>query len=103
MVAVAIALSAAEAAGQHVGAKNSDRADHVCECHVMPVPFVEGFFRGLGEAKIDDMAEALLHAVIFIGFKEFQRAQDAQLIGTFSAELVLAAFTARYRKKQNAG
>src|SRR4029077_7603212 len=103
MVAVAIALGAAEAAGQHVGAKNSDCADDIGQGHVMAMPLVECFFGGLGKAKVDDVAEALLHAVIFIGFKKLQRAENAQLIGAFGAEFILAAFTPRDGKEQNAG
>ena len=55
-------------------------ANHVRESHVMPMPFVESLFGSFGKSKISYMAEALLHSVVFVGFQEFQRAQDAELI-----------------------
>src|SRR5229473_2054281 len=102
-MAVAIAWGTAEAAGQRIGAENADGAHQVGKSYVMPVPFVEGLFGGLGKAKVDDVAEALLHVVIFVGFKKFQRTQDSEFIGTFGAEFILAAFAARDRKQQHAG
>ncbi len=103
MMAVAVARGAAEAAGEHVRPEHPDRAHQVCKRDVMPVPFVEGLFRGLGEAEIHHVAEALFHAVILVGLQKLQRAQDAKFVGTFGAKFVLAAFAARDCEKQRRG
>src|SRR5262249_45220565 len=100
MVAMAVAGSAAEAAGQDIGAKSTDGAHNIGQGNVMPVPFVECFFRGLGEAEVHHAAEALIYAVILIRLKQLQGAQDAQLVRALGSELVLAAFAARDRKQQ---
>src|SRR5882724_10476904 len=60
VMAVAIAWSAAEAAGQHVRPENADGAHQIGQSYVMPVPFVKRLFGGLGKAKVDNVAEALL-------------------------------------------
>src|ERR1041385_1861340 len=94
MMSVSIASGAAKAGDQHVGAKSADGAHHVSDNNLMAVPFAQRLIHRLGEAEIGHVAEALLHAVIFVGLKKFQCAQDAKLVRTLSPELVLAAFTA---------
>ena len=101
MMSVAIAIGAAEARDQHIGTEGPDGAHHIADNNVMPVPFAQRFFRGLGETEVGHMAEALLHAVIFVGFQKFQRAQDAKFVGALGAEFILSAFTARDGKQQS--
>ena len=67
-----------------------------------PPHFSKGLFRRLGEAKIGDAGEALLHAVIAIGGQQLQRANNAQLVEQIAADLVLAAFAAIERQLQHA-
>src|SRR4051812_35456674 len=65
----------------------------------MAPPFFEGLFGRLRESKIGNTREALLDSVVAPGFKQLERAQDAEFIGKVRAGLVLSAITAGQREE----
>src|SRR5205085_29271 len=72
VVAVTVASAALETRHDHVRAEIPDHANHVAESDIVAMPLLEGFFRALGKAKVNDLAEALLDAVILVRGKQFQ-------------------------------
>src|SRR5262249_34706017 len=98
VVAVAIAGRAAEAAGQHIRTEDAYSTHQVSEGDVMPVPLIESLFGGLGIAEIHHAAEALLYAVIFVGLQQLKGPQDAQLVRTLGAKLILTSLATSDRE-----
>src|SRR5207237_4626670 len=92
MIAVSIARRAVEAADDDIGLKFADDANDVGQGDIVAVPLLKSFVGGFGEAEVGDAGEALLHAVIFVGFQQLQGTQNSEFVGEIAAHFVLPAF-----------
>ncbi len=80
MVSVAIPAASLKTSADHVGAKSANDSHHVAQGHIVAVPHLEGLFRRLGESKIGNPGEALVHPVIAVGCEQLQSANNPELI-----------------------
>ena len=94
MVAVAVGRVANEAADDDIRTQCANYADQIGQCGFAAIPLLNRLFRGAREAEVGDATEALVGAVIAVGFEEFERAQHAEFVAEFLADGVLSAFTA---------